>query len=124
MSVQRRLPGTISTSLLQIYLVNRLLVYFVLFYLFLFGEQMIRRQVVLMTSRTLLTVCIVIALTLPSCLTSRTDGHHPHQNQTTTGWSMAVHENVTTLLGSLLDGYDIRLRPQFGGNYIRFHNLV
>lgn len=29
--------------------------------------------------------------------------------------NMAVHENVTSLLGSLLTGYDIRLRPQFGG---------
>ena len=29
-------------------------------------------------------------------------------------------ENVTRTIGNLLDGYDIRLRPNFGGKNIRF----
>ena len=31
-------------------------------------------------------------------------------------------ENVTRTIGNLLDGYDIRLRPNFGGEYIKFHS--
>ena len=31
-------------------------------------------------------------------------------------------ENVTRTIGNLLDGYDIRLRPNFGGECIRLHS--
>ena len=31
-------------------------------------------------------------------------------------------ENVTKTIGNLLDGYDIRLRPNFGGENSSFHS--
>ena len=33
-------------------------------------------------------------------------------------------ENVTKTIGNLLDGYDIRLRPNFGGAKIPIFNLL